>query len=159
MSHEHSHACGPHCNHTAPVPMQQSLDEVEFEKGLWGYITRRPTAQQVEQFIESHDSSVVDKPDKSGYTPLLYAARQGDPDICRVLLLRGASVNVATRGLGQTALHRAAQQGHEAVCGLLLEYGADPSARDGSGKTAADIAAEKGFEKLHKMLALQTHNH
>jgi len=45
----------------------------------------------------------------------------------------------------QTALHLAASKGRENIVHLLLDHNADAAAVDGAGKTAADIATEKGF--------------
>lgn len=134
-----------------PLPLQQSLDEVDFERGLWGYILRQPSAEQVRTFIGKHGASCVDKPDKSGYTPLLYAARQGDVAICEVLLKFGADPNSATPGLRQTSLHRAAAQGHAHVVKLLLMYHAVADVKDANGKTPAFYAADK-YPQITDML-------
>lgn len=49
--------------------------------------------------------------DNFDYTALHYAARNGNEDICHLLLEEGkADVNAVTKG-GSTALHRAAMMG------------------------------------------------
>jgi ankyrin repeat protein len=39
-----------------------------------------------------------------------------------------------------------------AVARLLLEHGADPSVRDGEGRTAADLAAKRGMDEVAALL-------
>ena len=147
------HHCNDCCNHEQPVPLQQSLLEVEFQRGLWGYILRDPTAAQVETFIDQRGKDCVNSQDASGYTPLLYAARRlGGEEVCSVLLKRGADVNAATRGFGQTPLHRAVSVGSVEIVALLLQYGAERSVKDSRGKTAYDVAVERSDVRLQALL-------
>ncbi|KAJ3115798.1 hypothetical protein HDU96_011076 [Phlyctochytrium bullatum] len=53
---------------------------------------------------------------------------------------------------GHTALHNAAMGGKDGVVGLLLQRGLDPMARNKDGKTAADLAAEKGHSGVTSLL-------
>ncbi|HUP92357.1 MAG TPA: ankyrin repeat domain-containing protein [Solimonas sp.] len=55
----------------------------------------------------------------------------------------GADVNYVG-GSGVGALHLAASRGFEALCRLLLSRGVDANLRTDEGKTAADIARERG---------------
>jgi ankyrin repeat protein len=58
------------------------------------------------------------------YTPLMYAAANGDMEMVRLLLVGGASVDMANDKTW-TALHVAAWFGHLDVCRLLLDWGAN----------------------------------
>jgi ankyrin repeat protein len=49
---------------------------------------------------------------------------------------------------GETALHLAAECGRKDAVELLLDHGADPTARDGEGRTPADLAAARGHEEV-----------
>ena len=69
----------------------------------------------------------------------------------RDLLDHGAEVDAATE-YGETALISAAFSGQKAACCLLLERGADPTARDANGNTAAKWAAKKAHYTLAYML-------
>jgi ankyrin repeat protein len=135
--------------------MQQSLDDVAFERGLWGYIIREPTGAQVAAFIASHGQGCVDLPDKAGFTPLLYAARHGNAEACEVLLSRGASITSATPGFRQTALHRAAMAGHVEVAKVLLRHGAERFATDLRGKTPLDLVDPDSAtaQQMHQLLS------
>jgi ankyrin repeat protein len=76
---------------------------------------------------------------KSGFTPLLFAARVGDLDAARTLLSAGANVN-DTAADGSSALLVATVRGHVNVATFLLEQGADANA-NGAGYTALHWAA------------------
>eukprot|EP00618_Florenciella_parvula_P021966 CAMPEP_0119504474 /NCGR_PEP_ID=MMETSP1344-20130328/25328_1 /TAXON_ID=236787 /ORGANISM="Florenciella parvula, Strain CCMP2471" /LENGTH=59 /DNA_ID=CAMNT_0007540853 /DNA_START=21 /DNA_END=196 /DNA_ORIENTATION=+ len=45
-----------------------------------------------------------------------------------------------------TPMHHAAASGHEDIVRLLRDRGADPTIKDGPGKTPADYAIEEGAE-------------
>lgn len=79
----------------------------------------------------------------TGYTPLIYAAREGHADVCELLLSLGADPNAATRSGGATALQRAAYTGHLAVVRLLLAAGAAPAQQDADGQTALHKAVQQ----------------
>jgi ankyrin repeat protein len=108
-----------------------------------------------------------------GFTPLLFAAQQGDLGLVQLLLAAGADVNEATPPPtyveafdtyalktrptlarpsappgGTTPLLMAAASGHEAVAIFLLEHGADPNAADVNGTTALHYAPLKGMVML-----------
>jgi ankyrin repeat protein len=87
--------------------------------------------------------------------PIHSAAAQRDAavalDLTRRLLAAGASPNVRQQG-GFTPLHEAAIRGHAEMLTLLLEHGAELDARTDDGKTALDLAREKGRAAVVKML-------
>ena len=99
---------------------------------------------------------------KDGETALYQACSLGHEPTVRLLLRRGAKPNenfprtarlkssVTTSEIGP--LHLAARESRLGVAMLLLEYGADVRARALDGKTAVDIAAEKGHIKMVDML-------
>jgi len=95
----------------APQPMQQSLDEMEFERSLCGAAARGDVARAV-LLLQSRqaDPNVADA---YGYFPLHYAARQGHADLCSNLLAANAAIGArAGEGMG-TPLHRAVLSGSE----------------------------------------------
>ena len=53
---------------------------------------------------------------------------------------------------GQTLLHCAASRGHNACVQGLLQRGAAAGTRNSTGKTAAQVAAEKGHHALAALL-------
>lgn len=84
----------------------------------------------------------------SGYTPLIYAAREGHLDIVQWLLSSGANPDAATCSGGATALHRAAYCGHLAVVQQLLAAGATPGLQDADGQTALHKAVQQGHGEV-----------
>jgi uncharacterized protein len=85
-----------------------------------------------------------------GFTPLLFAARQGDVESARILLGAGASANELAAN-GASALVIAAHSGQTAFATLLLERGADVNAA-GAGYTALHAAILRGDLDLVKAL-------
>ena len=100
-----------------------------------------------------------------GLSPVLYALQHGQAELVESILGANPALDVfdaaavgRTRGLeelleaeaglaqaraadGSTALHLAARFDQKDAAELLLEYGADAAARDGEGRTPADVAA------------------
>ena len=85
-----------------------------------------------------------------GFTPLLFAAREGALESARLLLEAGATVN-DTAADGTSALVLAALSGQGAVAALLIEEGADLNAA-GAGYTALHAAVQRSDLKLAKAL-------
>ncbi|KAK1784064.1 hypothetical protein P4O66_004326, partial [Electrophorus voltai] len=84
----------------------------------------------------------------SGFTVLHWAAKQGNSEIVRKILLLsqqggpGVDVNIKSYD-GYTPLHMAAIHSHESVLSVLVrDYGANCNIRDNSGK--------KPYQYLHK---------
>jgi ankyrin repeat protein len=83
--------------------------------------------------------------DSSKRTPLHYAAQDGFTAVTQLLLAKGASVK-AVDATGATPLHLAARySGDPGTVRLLLNAGADRNRKDGRGKTAAELAARRGY--------------
>ena len=91
----------------------------------------------------------VDVFDQEGSTPLMYACKMNQPDICEVLLKHGAQVNLTNRE-GETAVHLAArfgQWGNNLCLKALLNYSPNVSIQNSFGLTA-----------LHSVLFQPTEN-
>ena len=76
-------------------------------------------------------------------TPLMKAAREGTDDIAKLLLERGADVNLKD-GDGSTALNDAVDRGHLSLVALLLAAKADPNTINKYGQSPLSnaVAAE-----------------
>ncbi|KAK2724436.1 hypothetical protein QYM36_001072 [Artemia franciscana] len=89
--------------------------------------------------------------DKSQCTPLHYAARDGELEICYLLLSSGALMD-ALDASKWTPLHFAARYGNLEICRLLISSGASVNALDDSKWTPLHYAAR--YSKLEICLLL-----
>lgn len=87
-------------------------------------------------------------------TPLLGAIISGDLDLVRTALQQNPEhLNTAYAQNGNTPLHVAALNGQAEIVTLLLEQpGIDKTLTNNAGKTAADLAREKGFAEIAQLL-------
>lgn len=89
--------------------------------------------------------------DSAGATALIWAI--SDEAKVRLLLKRGAEVNVAAKLTGRTPLLIAAgRPGSAPVVRMLLKRGADPKARDKKGETTLTRAAYSGDPEILRLL-------
>jgi len=93
----------------------------------------------------------VNSRDGSGRTPLMLAAKRGDVESVRDLIVRGADVNTKNNK-GHSSLNYAAEKGHTGVVRLLLDNGADINARSNKGSTALMLAVEGNHVDTTKLL-------
>jgi uncharacterized protein len=79
-----------------------------------------------------------------GFTPLHLAAFFGQEEAAKILVERGAEVNLVARhaSIHVTPLHSAAAGSHPGIVKLLLEHGADPNAAQDGGFTPLHSAAQ-----------------
>lgn len=92
---------------------------------------------------------------KTGWTPLHYAASRAEPDsvdMARLLLEHHAYIDAESPNRS-TPLMLAAMYGHADVVRLLLEEGADPSLRNEQGLTAVDFARRADRDDLANLIA------
>ena len=110
---------------------------------MWAVVGKHPEVVRtlVEQGADVHARS------NGAFTPLLFAAQQGDIESARILLAAGASTNEATSD-GLNVLLTAAASGQEAFAVFMLDKGADPNATDEGGMTALHYALLKGFTEI-----------
>src|SRR5260221_4216846 len=96
----------------------------------------------VARFLLANKANVDARADRNA-TPLHYAAVAGHKSMVELLLANGAKVN-ASGGweLGGTPLHFATKYGFKSVAEVLIANKADLEARNDSGQTPLDVAAE-----------------
>jgi ankyrin repeat protein len=88
---------------------------------------------------------------RSGWTPLHYAASGPQPPLVALLLERGAVIEALSPNR-TTPLMMAAGYGAIDSAVLLLERGADAKARNDAGLAAADFARRAGRDRLAERL-------
>lgn len=108
----------------------------------------------------------VDLASKTGFTPLMFAAQQGDADSARILLKAGANVDEAQPKTALTPLLIASAMGQAKAVDALLDGGANPNLVDSDGYAALHRAVRDSdygidFERqdatLHIVKSLLTH--
>jgi len=114
--------------------------------GRRSHVGRGEKHPEVVRLLVAHGAD-VHAHSTSGFTPLLFAAQQGDLDSAKALLEAGANVSEAAPEEGST-LVVATHSGHEALALFLLEKGADPNAADAYGVTALHYAMLKGLARV-----------
>ncbi|XP_047704983.1 ankyrin repeat, SAM and basic leucine zipper domain-containing protein 1 isoform X2 [Prionailurus viverrinus] len=85
-------------------------------------------------------------------TPIMYAARDGHPQVVALLVAHGAEVNTQDEN-GYTALTWAARQGHKNVVLKLLELGANKMLQTKDGKTPSEIAKRNKHLEIFNFLS------
>ena len=108
--------------------------------------------QSVRQLLDQYPT-LSKAQDKRGYSALYRAAYMKRPELVRLLIERGADVNLGT-ARGTRPLHASAENGSLEITNVLLEHGADPLLRDGGGRTPLHWAAHTGnVEMINRLLA------
>jgi uncharacterized protein len=110
-------------------------------------------ADRVTELLET-EPGLVGAWSDDGFTPLHLAAFFRHPETARLLVDRGALVDVVARNeqLRVTPLQSAVAARNEETAALLLERGADPNAQQLGGFTPLHAAAQNGDEPLAELL-------
>jgi ankyrin repeat protein len=93
--------------------------------------------------------------DQFALRPMHVAAQYNKIEVIRLLISRGASVNVRCPLSGLTPLMLSVQFGHEAAARELLTLGANPGIGSNAGRLPLYMAIEKGFISIVKVLVTE----
>nr|TKV96787.1 hypothetical protein SEVIR_9G452300v2 [Setaria viridis] len=118
-----------------------------FVAAEYGYVAL------VAELIKYHDVATASIKARSGYDALHIAAKQGDVDVVRELLLALPQLAMTVDASNTTALNTAATQGHMDVVQLLLQVdGSLALIARSNGKTALHSAARNGHVEVVRAL-------
>ncbi|XP_046582783.1 ankyrin repeat-containing protein DDB_G0279043-like [Haliotis rubra] len=85
-------------------------------------------------------------------TPVMEAAERGHREVVELLLSRGADVSLVDV-VGYNTLYLACSGGDVGTVEVILSQdGVDVNARNNDGKTAADVARDRGHHQLVDLL-------
>ena len=87
----------------------------------------------------------------AGESALHWAVLTGNGPAARRLVEHGADLK-ATDLKGNTLLHAAADGGHVELSNAFLNLGVDPRQRNREGKRPYDVAKDRGYPELVKLL-------
>jgi len=93
----------------------------------------------------------VDTVDEEGNTPLMLAAKIGNPRMVKIILAHHPEMNRVNND-GFTALMIASEQGQIHIVEKLLESGASVELTNQAGLTAADLAVRNGQPAVADLL-------
>jgi len=97
------------------------------------------------------EGASVETVDQNGNTPLMIAAKIGNPRIVKILLAHNPDINRKNNN-GNSALMIAAEHGQVFVAEQLIAHGADIYAKNADGFTAIEIAQRNGHAAVLDLL-------
>jgi ankyrin repeat protein len=104
-------------------------------------VNTRSTLMKFPEFKFITSGMVTTSLPRGGWTPLMYAARQGSVNAAQALADAGADMNL-TDPEGATALAVAIVNAHFDLAGMLVHKGADPNIPDSTGMDALYAAVD-----------------
>lgn len=119
--------------------MPDDFEQLQFK--TYGVQRRDPTRTDE---IGENDIHPDPTSSRGGFTAMMFAAREGDLDMVRLLVSAGADVNIISFEYG-SPLVVAAENHHEKVALYLLEQGADPNVVDRWGIAPIHYALQGGI--------------
>ena len=114
-------------------------------------IDRNTTAPQLAALLNANPSLISDR-DGNGDLLIHHAAREGRPEVVRLVLQRGADPNAEGKGLlGSTPLMIAVMSHRKEIVLILLDAGADPTGKTSFG-TPLEFAEGEGLDEIAQVL-------
>ncbi|MEE9572535.1 MAG: ankyrin repeat domain-containing protein, partial [Candidatus Neomarinimicrobiota bacterium] len=90
--------------------------------------------ERITSLITDDPECINQREEKSGLTPLHKAASNGQIDICKLFIEKGADIHATDNSQG-TVLHFAAYYGHPEIIKLFIDKGIDANTQDNDGHT------------------------
>ena len=103
------------------------------------------------KFIIEKENYNVNQSKWSGWTLLHRAAENGHTDVCEMLVLQGAKVNLKTTWGWLSPTHLALGNGWKETAAYLIEAGANGRQKNKDGQTPAEYANVKGYRDLARI--------
>ena len=111
---------------------------------------RKGDRELVETLFKT-DPDIIHVTDIKGYTPLIIAVYNNQPNVVEFLLQHGARTETHDQ-VGNTALMGVCFRGYKEIVSMLLDAGVDVDQRNHQGATALTFAATFGHLEIAEML-------
>ncbi|XP_065159001.1 uncharacterized protein Patsas [Atheta coriaria] len=133
---------------TAAVTRDSNLSEADIadqtQKSIFD-VVKTGEVSDIEDLVEKLGTQILRARDEWGYTPAHWAALDGNVEIMRYLVDRGAPIDLSCLGTqGPRPIHWACRKGHAAVVQVLLQAGVAVNAADFKGLTPLMTASMFG---------------
>jgi ankyrin repeat protein len=132
----------------ANVNMQAS----EHRTALYIAITQKDVGKCAMLIAAGADVNMKNCINSSGRAHLMDAVREGNEQMCALLLEKQADINIQDRRTNKSALSAAILQKNSGMCALLIAAGADIHAQDWCDRTAFMQSVMKGNEQICALL-------
>ena len=99
-----------------------------------------------------HNYNFVTSKDIHGDTILLWASKEGQYEIAKVALEKGANINEINKTTGETALINSSRSGHVELTKMLIQKGADIELKDNTGTDALSWACTRGHLDVFRVI-------
>lgn len=96
------------------------------------------------------EDASVDTVDSEGNTPLMIAAKIGNPRMMKIILSHNPKIDVRNQN-GDTALMIASKQGVVQIVEQLIKHGADVNLKNSEGFISSEIALRNGHSNVIKL--------
>eukprot|EP00029_Vermamoeba_vermiformis_P014865 TRINITY_DN9983_c0_g1_i1.p1 TRINITY_DN9983_c0_g1~~TRINITY_DN9983_c0_g1_i1.p1 ORF type:complete len:130 (+),score=44.47 TRINITY_DN9983_c0_g1_i1:73-462(+) len=126
------------------------MADTRSKEGSFQWAIKTGDLKGVQDYIEKEKID-LNKPDTTvkKRTPLHYAADFGQVEVIKLLLTKGAKIEVKD-GFGITPLLAAVYEGHEDAVAFLLSKGASTNVKGPDGLTPLEAAESQSMKDLLK---------
>ena len=123
---------------------------ITYSQSAFFEACRKGELQQV-QVMYSINPDIIHSEDHRGFTPLMIAVYNDQPEVADFLLEKGARLAMQDMS-GNSALMGVCFKGYKTIAEKLLQAGADVNQRNANGATALTFAATFGHLEIAEML-------
>jgi len=122
-------------------------------KGGWNVLHFALRYDQKDNALEILKRGKIDVNEvtSDGWSPLLMAVRYNQPKVAKVLIKKGADLNLSNK-FGWTPLMMAIEHDQPEIAKILIRRKAKIELKNSNGKTALSLAKEKKYFNLYKLM-------
>jgi ankyrin repeat protein len=131
------------------------MAKFRYKESLYNRILHfKPSEDNLEEIQSLLDNNTINKPYDKGRTLLHAAAKNGNPELVKALIEKGAQVNILDN-MRRTPLHYAAENGRDVACEELISKNAPVNNIDYAGHTPLHLSV---INQRHNVVELLVNN-